>query len=257
MTCSITNAHEFWIQPDHFALNTNNLVVVRLMHGERFKGDTVDRNDPQIKRFEFVSEGDQTTPIRGRHQNPNGFLRPQHSGVIVYQSNHYTNNLEHEKFNSYLIEEGLEHIINERAHLGESEIIGREAYSRCAKSIIRINDDNHSADKIDRRVGLPLEILIESITPLSSDSESMRTTIIASVSFMDDPIEGLRVVVANTINPEVLIELHTDANGKIAFEAEPAGDWMITTIHIQRAINLEASDWESFWASTTFTNEIQ
>ncbi len=255
LSYSVANAHEFWIQPDRFSFRANELVIVRLMHGERFHGEVVDRNEPQIKRFEFVNHDKKITPILGLHQSPDGYLRAQHSGVIVYQSNHYTNDLEWERFNAYLIEEGLEHIIDERSQRDESKAIGREAYSRCAKAIIRINDYELAADKIDRRVGLPLEILIESITPVSSDSELMRTKIIASVSFMDDPIEGLRVVVANTINPEVLIELSTDASGKIAFEAEPYGDWMITTIHIQRANNLEASDWESFWASTTFTNE--
>jgi uncharacterized GH25 family protein len=254
LTSTFASAHEFWIQTEHLEGEREGLVLVRLMHGERFAGQIVTRNEPQIERFEFVQQlnedGEQIDQVRGRHQSPTSFLRPKNSGVIVYQSKHYTNILEWERFDAYLAEEGLGYIADERAKLGESKIIGREAYSRCAKSIQVMKHDLRSSAEIDQIVGLPLEVLLTSI---ESAPGGNGTQVLAWVGFEGQPIAGLRVVAVSKEDHTNLIELFTDDDGMVEFVAGQPGEWMLTTIHIQRADHIEDSEWESFWASSTFS----
>lgn len=245
-------AHEFWIHPDKLSVTPGSLVSVQLMHGERFAGNVVPRDEHQIKRYEFIGTDDSTQQLRGMHQSSTSYLKPRTSGIVVYQSNRYQNNLEAERFESYLKEERLDHIIDERAKLNESDALGREIYSRNSKSIIRVKNDDHSIDQIDSPVGLPLEIIIEQINPKDPQSTDSSAQVSAIVLLNGKPIPELRVVATSELHHDQLIELTTNDQGVVRFDAVQPGRWMISTLYIQRETKTGDADWESFWSSTTF-----
>ena len=245
--CTSASAHEFWIQPITHIVNQHELLQLSLMHGERYQGDPVARNSPMIQRYELVHPDHDPIPVAGLHGTTDAYLRPEHAGVIVYQTDHYRNDLPADRFTAYLREEGLSEIEKRRATLGETDQPGREIYSRCAKSVILLSSDNTDASTIDHDTGLPLEIIV---THISTDSERPRVQ--SLVEYDDHPIAGLRVVAVNQDSPDQLLELETDADGIVEFEARP-GDWMLTTLHIIRADSSDDADWESFWASNTFS----
>ena len=247
MTLSVSaEAHEFWIQPVSQVINQHELLQLSLMHGERYQGDPVARNSPMIRRYELFHPDHEPVPVAGLHGTTDAYLRPEHAGVIVYHTDHYQNNLPPEKFTAYLREEGLGEIEQRRETLGESHLLGREIYSRCAKSVILISNEKLDASDVDHDTGLPLEIIL---TDIQSDSETPRVK--ALIEFENEPVAGIRVVAASMAHPDQLIELESDADGMIEFDAEP-GNWMLTTLHIVRAENSTEADWESFWASNTF-----
>lgn len=239
-------AHEFWIKPDAQVVPGGGLLGLTLMHGERFLGQPVARNSPMIMRYELASPTHDPVPVAGLHGTTQGYLRPKHAGVVVYQTKHYRNDLPADRFEDYLQEEGLSEISRERAAKGESDLPGREIYSRCAKSVILIEGGERDASKVDHDTGLPLEIMVREIR---EHDGSMR--VFASVEFEDHPVEAMRVVAVHAANPDELIELFTDKEGMVEFPAA-AGDWMITALHIRRAAESQDADWESFWASNTF-----
>jgi uncharacterized GH25 family protein len=243
-------AHEFWIMPSDFAVQPGELVRVELFHGERFAGDLVVRNTAQIERFEMVWPGFAAAApaeVRGMHERPTSFVRPEQpgSGVIVYQTSEYINLLPAEKFEHYLIEEGLHEISRRRAQLGETGSPGREAYVRCAKALVRVGESEDPA--ADATAGLPLEIVLESGLR-GSESEP----IVARVLFEGAPISGLRVVAVAEGNPHELIELWTDAGGRVSLPAADTGPWLLTTLHMTRTVERDDVDWKSYWASLTF-----
>ncbi len=257
-----SNAHEFWIQTKRINTAQGEVVSVQLMHGERFQGDIVPTDQPQINRFELVhnssESGHQTTDLTYRHMGKTSYTNAQDSGIIVYESNLYTSNLQAEKFESYLKEEHLDHAIQDRADRNESDTMGRELYARCAKSILKPTDHSMHADEIDHEVGLPLEIIIESIEPKSESTESSSTThsVTAIITLNSTPIKNLRTVATSDQHPDQLIELHTDEQGRVQFDADLDAQWMITTLHIQRLSEEQSTktnaDWISYWASITF-----
>lgn len=233
------NAHEFWIQPGSYSVE--GPLRVQLFHGERFKGEVVPRNTPSIKRFEIVTP-DGIEPMRGLHGASTSVARPFTSGtgVIVYESREYINLLDAEAFAAYLAEEGLTEIARAREQRGETSEPGREAYVRCAKSIVSARS---APDLAARPVGLPLEITLEQFD----------RDIVASVVFEQRPLAGMRVVAVNATQPDRLIELRSDDQGKVRFTPGVAGPWMLTTLHMVRTEDRDDVDWKSYWGSITFS----
>lgn len=262
---TITNessAHEFWIQTKRIHTAQGEVVSAQLMHGERFLGDIVPTDQPQINRYELIHSPIEsklaTTDLTYRHMGKTSYANAQESGIIVYESNLYASNLEAEKFESYLREERLDDAILDRAERHESSTMGRELYARCAKSILSPNDQSKHADKIDHQVGLPLEIVIESVDPSAQISEGPSTihTVTALITLNGTPVKNLRTVATSDQHPDQLIELHTDEQGRVQFDADLDAQWMITTLHIQRLSEEQSTktnaDWVSYWSSTTF-----
>ncbi len=260
-------AHEFWLLPDSFMVQPSDLVRARLFHGERFAGDIVARDDSMIERFEYVSPASPSpTPIRGLHGHPQSFLRPDQPGpgVLVYQTREYINVLPAERFEAYLIEEGLGEISSRRAAIGETGREGREAYIRCAKALIHVeasaSDSSQSASAdtgsveaptpIDSVVGLPCEIVLESF-----DRRAEGTALSVLVLFEGAPLADARLVAVAEARREDLIELRTDAEGRAWITADATGPWMFTTLHMTRTEGREDVDWKSYWASLTFSIE--
>lgn len=240
------SAHEFWIMPDQLRLEPDTALRVQMFHGERFAGDVVLRNTPYIERFEYVS-GAETLPVLGRHARPNSFTRPKvaGSGVVVYQSGEALNVLPPARFEAYLAEEGLGEISRRRVELGETDQTGREAYIRCAKSLVGVGD----APVSDRQVDLPLEIMIEQMPESETDQ------IVARVLFEGEPVPGLRLVAVSEARHDELIELETDEEGRIALTPSEGGPWMLTTLHMVRMDDRDDVDWLSYWSSITFQIE--
>lgn len=255
-------AHEFWIQPSKIIFDAGQLLSVQLMHGERFNGHVVPINEPQIHRYEFIesvssaekeSTEMNTTEVRYQHMSETGYLRPSSAGVIVYESKHYTSTLSAERFNAYLKEEKLDHILQERIDRDESQTPGNEIYARYAKSILHPEGSSTSTYQTDHVVGLPLEIVIESVRPGDAENEA---TVHAQLLFQESPIQGLRVVAVDSDDPTTLLELESDADGRIEFACKDQATMMLTTLHMARLNDQNDQQdiqWESFWSSTVFT----
>ncbi len=251
LTCtlltSLAHAHELWLQPMAHVVNQSELIKVTIMHGERFQGNPVARNSPMIRRYELVHPDHEAIPVAGLNTTVEGYIRPANEGVIVYHTKRYESNLPAQQFTAYLREEGLGEIERRREALSESQTPGREVYSRCAKSVILLDGGSRNPSTVDHDTGLPLEIILKDI-----DTESDTTRVQALIEFDDAPIAGISVIAVSKSDPERLIELTSDAEGSVRFDATP-GDWMITTLHIERATEIDNAEWESYWASSTFT----
>lgn len=255
-------AHEFWITPDAFRITPGSLVRVRLFHGERLRGDPVPRHNAYVDRFE-LAHADGPTPVRGADQSSVGFLRPAAAGpaTVVYQSAEYAHVMPAESFEAYLAEEKLTDALSSRRERAESAAPAREVYIRCAKALLSVADPNASASEatapmpIDSPVGLPFEIVLTAATPASPDpagKSAATTRIHATVLFNGRPAADIRVVCTSAEDPDTLLEARTDAAGTAAFDADHAGVWIITALHIKRTPDRDDTDWKSYWASLTF-----
>lgn len=279
-------AHEFWIEPETHRPAVGKVLRVSLLHGERFAGEVVARDESQISRFVILG-GDQQGPIVGRSGGSASLARPVAAGtnILVYESAGKSIELPAEKFEAYLKEEGLSAIARQRAARGESGEPGREVYSRCAKAIVVAGDAAAARNAVtDRVVGLPLEILLKRVPEIPSGVLSADARLSAQALFRGRPLVGARVVAVCKDEPKHLLEAVTDGDGMVSFPIARGGRWMITTIHMIRAEEEAVpghgsapasqqpaggasaepasaapggdarprSDWCSFWASSTF-----
>ena len=102
-------------------------------------------------------------PVLGRDgMDPAGLVRLDAPGIwfVGYRSRPSAVELAPEKFEQYLREEGLEHIIQERVARKETLLPVRERFSRSVKSLLRYGGDQ-AVQGYDRALGMTLEFVLE------------------------------------------------------------------------------------------------
>jgi uncharacterized GH25 family protein len=240
-------AHDLWIEPTSFSPRAGEVVGLRLRVGMNLAGDPVPRIPALIR--ELIVEGDSgRQAIRGREgADPAGILRAAPGvQVLGYFSNPSWIELPAEKFNEYLKEEGLDAVLALRARRNESGEPGREAYSRCAKSLLV--SGAHGGGRGDRPLGFPLELVAERNPYELEAGEDLPVRLL----WQDHPLAGALVVAMNRGNPAEKLSARTDAEGRVRFRIESGGFWLIKAVHMVRAPEKSPADWQSYWASLTF-----
>lgn len=242
------SAHEFWLMPETFEPAVGVPSGVRLFVGDGFeKGQPYPRNPLHIKEFKAVSKT--VSEIGGSPgADPAGRFTPTAPGVLalVYRSTPSELTLAAGRFEAYLRAEGLEHVSRQRAAAGASAEPGREAFSRCAKSLVRVAGAGDEG--FDRRVGLDLEIV-----PLEPPFELQAgAKLPLLVLWQGEPVSGARLRAFVEGRPELTTELRTGADGTAVVTVAGPGVWMLSTVHMEPAAPDSGVDWQSTWSSLTF-----
>ena len=175
-------------------------------------------------------------------------LREPGLRLIGYHSSRSFVDLEAERFNKYLLSEGLERIVELRRQRGQSQANGREYYSRCAKSLVMVGAGPRAG--FDRVLGYPLELIPR------ADPYSLVTW---------RPTAGRAHLQGQAGRRRAGYRLHRRPAGRAARTCAPAADgrvtlplnragrWLVKAVHmIAVPASDPAADWESFWASLTF-----
>ena len=234
-------AHDLWIEPTSFSPVPGQLVGVKLRVGMNLSGDPVPRVPELIREFVVAEEAGLKT-IRGRDgADPAGFIRSGQGQVLGYFSNPSRIELPAEKFNAYLEEEGLDAILVLRAKRGDGNSVGRELYSRCAKSLLLSGEG-------DRRLGFPLELVAERNPYVLRDGEDLPVRLL----WQGRPLEGALVVAINSASPKEKLSARSDRGGRVHFRLRPGSMWLVKAVHMVAAPPGADADWQSYWASLTF-----
>lgn len=247
-SASLASAHEFWLQPDDFTPASNSIVRLHLMVGDGFPGEVVARNPDKLLRLTaLTTRGSAEIPGRPG-ADPAGMLRVAGDDMltVIYLSGNSSVTLDAQKFENYLKTDGLEHVIAQRAQLGQSALPGREVYARCSKSLLRVGAGSSDGFALD--AGLPLELF-----PLSNPYELKPGSAISfRLDYLDAPLADRLVVARRQSDPGTLISARTDSLGQVSLTLPDAGMWMISSVNMDPAADPAAADWQSYWASFTF-----
>lgn len=242
-------AHDFWIEPSAYSAPAGTNVTIRLRVGEHFRGDPVARNPQRIIVFkQFTPKAE--AAVRGvPGVDPAGVIRLGEPGLhlIAYHSTSSPIELEAGEFESYLREEGIERIIDERRRGGEREAKGRELFARCAKSLLSAGDPARGSG-FDRVVGFPVELVPEQNPYRLKSGEQLAVRMLRE----GRPLPGVLVVGYPHRDPESSVRGRTDDEGRVVLRLDRAGSWLIKAVHMERIDNDERADWQSWWASLTF-----
>jgi uncharacterized GH25 family protein len=240
--------HDFWIEPSAFTLAPGERVAVRLRVGEHFRGDPVPRNPDRIERFAAVGASGETPVAGPPGGEPAGFVALGTPGLhlLVYDSNHASTELEGEKFEQYLREEGLEAISTLRAQRGQTGAPAKEVYSRCAKSLVAVGSG--AGPGYDRTLGLPLELVPEANPYMLKEGGELPVRL----DYGGKPLAGALVMALQKDRPEPRLSARSDAQGRVSLRLDRPGVWLVKAVHMVPAGKETGADWESFWASLTF-----
>lgn len=245
-------AHDFWIVPSAFRIPVQTLVKLHLMLGPPESTEVVRRDPDRIRDFFTVSPSDQRVPVPGLDgADPAGLLRPREEGLwtVGYRSQDAFLELEAEKFEQYLREEGLEHVIDARREAKQSNEPGREIYSRCAKSLLLVGAGGTRV--FDRKLGFPLELFAEKDPYTLAPGSTFPFRLLRD----DEGVEGILVVAIQRDAKgavETKLDARTDAAGRVSFALQKPGTWIVKCVSMARSKDPVRADWESLWATLTF-----
>ncbi len=238
-------AHDFWIEPSTFRPTVPSQLNVALRVGQDFRGDPVPRDDRKIDRFVLAGPAGESVIPGLPGTDPAGFARIERPGLAVvgYRSRRTPIELEAEKFERYLTEEGLERVARVRAERGETQKPGREVYSRCAKSLVLAGGGPTAG--FDRPLGFTLELVPEKLAEKPGEFP-------VRLLYDGRPLEGALVIAMNRDEPEKKISARTRRDGRVQLHLPRAGAWLVKAVHMVPAPKDTGADWESLWASLTF-----
>jgi uncharacterized GH25 family protein len=248
-------AHELWIEPSTFSPKLGESVAVRLRVGEHLKGEPLPLIPRLVNQF-VVQEGVDRKPIGGRRgSDPAGLVQVAQPGlhIVGYQSNPSAVELAADKFNTYLVDEGLDAITALRARRNETNAKARELFSRCAKSLLLSGPPSQRQDdrQQDRPLGCPVELVAERNPYTLRVGQDMPVRL----TYHDQPLKGALVVAMNSVNPADRQVARTDVEGRARFKLHPGGMWLVKAVHMVALPSGGDAQWESFWASLTFETQ--
>ncbi len=241
-------AHDFWISPSDFRPEPESSIDVRMLVGEAFSGEGFARNTRHVERFVMRGPAGTNSVTGNAGSDPAGSVKvgPAGTYIIAFRSTRTRVELPADEFEAYLEHEGLDHVIRARRKSGTSDAPGREVFSRCAKSIVRVG--KAGSDHASEAAGLRLELVPE------RDPYELAAgdTLVVRVLLDGRALPNALVTAHHTPGSEDVVQVRSDKHGRAALVLDRAGPWLLNTVHMLAAPMGVEADWESLWSSLTF-----
>ncbi|MFK3659275.1 DUF4198 domain-containing protein [Scandinavium sp. NPDC088450] len=238
-------AHEFWMVPHDAQSHTGAQVLFELRIGSGLPGKQTPRIPGLVAEFSARDAQGQFSVSGHDNSLVIGHFKPRSAGatVVALQTNPAQITLSASEFETYLREEGLEKIIQQRQREGDSDQPGSELYSRFAKSIVLV--DGHS-EGFDRNVGLPLELIPQTEPLQYKPGQQYHLRLLLN----GKPLVGTQVKAQSQGKQRYFLKTRTDAHGEVAFALPESGFWIFSAEEMTASQSQDA-DWDSQWASVT------
>jgi len=250
---TLAQSHEFWLQPKKYRYQVGEEMIVDFRVGENFQGEFWNLQRHKVKRLEMVNrtatENLQNKVKETEGKNISFKFAKQGTHLLVMESNDAYIELEADKFNAYLKEDGLENILDERTKASTLDKASREYYSRFAKLLVQSGDIKDDVYK--KNVGSRLEIIPDQNPYAITSGDYLQ----CQVLFEGKPNAHQLVKVWSFAGNRIFLQnIYTENDGTIKFPLSSKGPWMVSTVKMIHS-EKEGADYRSLWASLVF--EIQ
>ncbi len=251
-------AHEFWLEAPRLRLAPHETTTLQLLTGENFAGQPWPGRATKIRRL--VRYG--PTPADTAALAPADSLRLAISRpglhTLVLQSAESFNELPAAQFTQYLQAEGLDFILEKRREEGTTAQPGREAYRRCAKTLLQVAAPAAlpppATDSAALRPrGLPLELVPEQNPYRLAAGRSLTVRLLRAGL----PVRGGLVQVWQRQPgglPTTRFATRTNSAGRVIIKLLGPGPYLLAAVGMVPAPPAlrPRADWYSTWASLTF-----
>lgn len=249
LSATASLAHEFWIEPTEYQVQSGAPLVVDLRNGQNFSGSDLPYFPKRFQRFDLVMNG-RSAPAEGRMGDfPALQITAPDDGllVIVHQTTPKTlKYAKWEKFAAFADHKGFADIQTRHDARGLPENGFSEIYTRYAKALVGIGD----ARGADAPTGLETEFV--ALTNPYTDNLSQGMAV--QVLYQGNPRANTQIEVferdpAGTV---AITYLHTDASGKAAIPTRPGHTYLLDAVVLRAAPTGGDAVWETLWAALTF-----
>ncbi|MCG6871591.1 MAG: DUF4198 domain-containing protein [Gammaproteobacteria bacterium] len=248
LVCQTCSAHEFWIEPSSYRPAPGDTLSLRLLVGVGVVGDALANIPEWYTRFEARGPEGPGKVEGDLGDEPAGRLRISAAGtwLVGYQSTIRRAEIPVAKFNTYLHDAGLDRIAKLRAERGHQQRVGREAYTRFAKTLVHTPGAPFNPEMAGARFGFELEIV-----PLADPRALEDGGLPVQLLFRGAPLAGA-LVIALQKDRKDRIEQRTDQQGRAVLALDGPGPWLLNAVHMLE-VEGTLADWESYWASLTLS----
>ncbi|MCX7602457.1 MAG: DUF4198 domain-containing protein [Bryobacteraceae bacterium] len=244
--------HDLYLMPEPWLVRPGQQIRVVYQNGDEFPEGVAPVRPERLRRAELLWKGGAAafTDITAEEKRTVAMVRAPGEGTLMLISQTIPNfiELDAEKFEQYLRHENLDFVLRWRKENGESSAPGREIYSKYVKSLVRCGkgDGFHAYE-----AGLTIEFVAE------ADPYGLRPgqPLPVRLRFRGRPAAGVAIESAWLERGRAKMETigRTDAEGRIVVPIRAAGPHRLHAIVMERRTDRTQADWESFWATLTFS----
>jgi uncharacterized GH25 family protein len=243
-------SQEFWLQPRKFKIAAGEEVAINFLIGENFEGEPLDLKKNRVERLDYhhLTKAKDIKGLVKPEEKVKLNFKPDEAGTLLVscQSIESYIELEAEKFNDYLKDEGLDYIIDQRETTNSSDKPLREFHQYYSKLILQAADKTD--DTYKKKSGLTLEII-----PLQNPYNlKPGDHLQCQILFENKPLPHQRVRISSILEDRSFVQsAYTENDGTVRFPISIKGPWMISTVNIVPSKKTGA-DWQTFSSSLTF-----
>ena len=248
-------AHEFWIFPENFFPKLGEKMSWKIQVGENYEGERWGGGSRRVERLRLFTDKGQKNLTPTIQQSDKQVAPPAFSieqagtQMLVLETNNSFIELEADKFEAYLKEDGLNGALDYRQKNAEQQKKGREFYRRCAKTIMQVGSATN--DLPTQATGVDLDIV-----PLQNPyALKPNSSLSCRILYDKKPLANAMVRCWRRVNGKTEVEFQqTNGQGEATFELTKKGRaaYMLSSVHMVRVTNSDKADWQSLWGSVTF-----
>ncbi|MEE4210677.1 MAG: DUF4198 domain-containing protein [Parvularcula sp.] len=224
-----TEAHRFWIHPQSYALGQAGGLECRFRIGHLEDEDDWDAGADRVVSLQsFGPSGVVDQQAQLLRPDPYGpvtiLLEEPGSHILALQSHRVFSRVGAESFNEYLVNEGIQPILDHRVKHGQLERPAVEVLARCAKTIVRVGGDRSAL--LTRPIGMTLEIV-----PLHDPECAEPGALVHfEVRYRGRPLPGATVDALRLDTGQLLQTSPSDADGQFALRNSGGGVVLLHTM---------------------------
>jgi len=258
VSSTLLTAHEFWLAPDKYFYTIRDIALIRFHVGENYTGENWSGNKEKIKQLSHYQPNDKIIDLSHRLSMNKGDsirlpLQMEGTHMVIFNSTNSHIELEADKFNEYLKEDGLQTAIQYRQKNGENDKMGKEYYQRSVKTIIQVGNEKTNA--CIQPTNLPLDI-VPFENPYASPGMAPQGSLPMvrfRVFFKGKPLANwmIKTWFRDEKGKMQMKEYQTNNRGIISVKRY-SGPFMVSTVYMERLTGDPKADWQSYWASLNF-----
>jgi len=252
---TISEAHDFWLAPESYALEGPGHVDVSVLIGhpkERLNWPLQPHRIIGLRSIGPNGVSDHQAALADYQPSEALPIKLDSDGlhIMTIETTNAISVLKASKFNAYIEEEGITPIKIDRVMQGTTNEAGRETYSRRGKTLIQVGEISEAdPEYLLRPIGLTLEIV-----PLQNPARLKQGEIFSSqVFYRGVPVSGATIGLINLQSKdENVILSKTDAGGFVKFERPPEGEWMLHVVWSDKLENNDKAEYDTIFSSLSF-----
>ncbi len=251
MTSPVVYAHEVWLEPEQFQLNSDQMLRVKIKNGQNFNGFEMAWFDRRVEKF-FWSQNGRLNPYQGRAGDmPAVQLAPGAPGLVVlaYQSTPSTLTYqEADKFLDFVRHKDLQGVAEQHIARGLPATGFEETYTRHVKAMIGVG----GAQGVDQAHGLELEFIAKTNPYVATD----RSVMAVDLLYQGRPRGHTQIEIFERA-PDGTVQISTQRTNDQGHARIPvrAGHVYLLDAVVMRPLTPGADQsavWQSLWAALSF-----